>query len=242
MAEDITTNTPSLIGTHGDWIRTLLFDATSRTLFVGDDTGHVLQYKRDRESGAFTLLKDFGDLGIGRVVSSTVVRDFAIFGGWKTNKIRAIKIKESQVLEGTLETAFNNVYSLQTCRVSDSNTLISVGGYKPSYSSTSSDVYRVKTQTQPPTPKPESTKITHSPTPSPEHSSRDILDALAWGIHKYIHTLFRVYADKHSVNLDKCREPEYLIKSSSQEGDRLRVRPRPEAGRHHPQLRAREPR
>lgn len=189
IAEDITLNKSSRIATHKNEINTVIFDEASSSLFVGDDTGHVLQYKKDKESGTFTFLKDYGNLGIGYIISSSVLQDLVFFGGFETSKIRVISIKEGGLLGGFVETAFKTVYSIQTCRVSYSKTVISVGGNKGSYCSICSDVYRVKmneAELSPCDASVESLSLVKK-----DYSSREIMDILLYGVRVYFETLLR---------------------------------------------------
>ena len=141
MIEDITSNSPAQIGEHKDDIRTLLFDEASKTLLVGDDSGHVLQYKQG-ESGEFSLLKDYGNVGVGCVRSSTQVGDFTVFGGTK-QKIKVIDIQSQRLLEGSIETAYEDINSLRACRLTSEKVLLSVGGRNPSFSESKTDVFEI---------------------------------------------------------------------------------------------------
>ena len=64
VMEDITTKEVSEIGKHGKFIYTVLYHEESRSLLVGDHTGHVVQYQKKEDSNSFTKVKDYGDVGI----------------------------------------------------------------------------------------------------------------------------------------------------------------------------------
>ena len=130
MIEDITLRNPRQIGTHGDCIETVLFDSLTRSLLVGDVNGHVRQYKKEKES--FTMVKDYGDVGVGVVYSSTQVGRYAIFGGDK-NSLVAIDVSEQRVCAGYLKSSFEWTFSLQICEGVGSNVYLSLGGEYAKY-------------------------------------------------------------------------------------------------------------
>ena len=135
MIEDITQGNPRQIGTHGDLISTVLFDSMTQSLLVGDYKGHVKQYKK--ENGSFTMVKDYGKVGVGEVLSSTQVGRFAIFGG--RYFLVAINISEQKVFPEVLKSPFGCTYSLQVCKGACSNVYLSLGGSSPKYCSDVSD-------------------------------------------------------------------------------------------------------
>ena len=209
MLEDITRNKPSLIAEHGDELNTLLYDPETETLLVGDDTGHVIQYKRE-ESGGFTFLKDFGDVGVGYVTASTKMGGFGVFGGYDTSKIVVIDLKESKICKGTITTAFKRIFSLRVCRVSETETLLSVGGRKPSYSGSLTDVFRVKIELSNPEETESKEAVNDIPSPSKKFISGEKTDTLMWGLKIYVEQLFRNYSQKYSVNRVKCKSMDYI--------------------------------
>ena len=139
-AEDITTGKASQIGTHPNNITTVLYDEASKTLFAGDSSGHLIQYQKD--SASFSQLKNYGDLGLGCLRSSTLVKNLAIFGGSKKCVV-AIDTKTKEVVSGPVTTAFTYVYTLTPCEVSGSRTLLSVGGATVNYSDTRTDIFQL---------------------------------------------------------------------------------------------------
>ena len=136
MMEDITQGNPRQIGTHCDLIRTVLFNSLTQSLLVGDQNGQVKQYEKENQS--FTMIKDYGDLGVGWVVSSTQVGGFAIFGGTDYSLV-AIDISKRRVFPELLKSPFGLTYSLEVCEGVDSNVYLSLGGGLPDYSSDASD-------------------------------------------------------------------------------------------------------
>ena len=136
LIEDITQGNPRKIGTHGGTISTVLFDSLTQSLLVGDYKGHVKQYKKVNQS--FTMVKDYGDVGVGVIVSSTQVGRFAIFGG-NMSYLVAIDIFKQRVYAGLLKSPFEWTNSLQVCDGVGSNVSLSLGGNGLKYSFDRSD-------------------------------------------------------------------------------------------------------
>ena len=146
IAEDITTNKVTHIGTLTNRILTVLYDPKTLSLFAGDESGHLHQYKHQKngDSGSFLLVKNYGDIGLGGLESSELVGDLAVFGGTEKS-LGVVDVRKKELVKGTFETAFKWIHSLQVCKVSKTRTLLSVGGYDPSYSNSLSDIFEVKT-------------------------------------------------------------------------------------------------
>ena len=140
IVEDITQGNPTQIGTHGGIIQTVLFDSLTQSLLVGDIYGTLKQYKKEKQS--FTMVKDYGDVGVSIVYSSTQVGRFCIFGG-NNHSLVAIDISEQQVCPGRLKSPFSITFSLQVYHGTGSNVYMSLGGLSPNYSSDASDVLDV---------------------------------------------------------------------------------------------------
>lgn len=138
IIEDITTNKATTFGKHEFTIQTLLYHKVTRSLFAGDFTGHVKQYKQSRGDLLFSLVKDYGDAGIGSLYSCAQVGGFGVFGG-RHRSFVAIDILERRVCEGNLKSPFNCTYSLQVCHGLNQKVYLSLAGSLPSKSSTISD-------------------------------------------------------------------------------------------------------
>ena len=136
IVEDITQGNLRQIGRHGVLIYTVLFDNHTQSLLVGDYNGHVKQYKKVNQS--FTMVKDYGNVGVGVVCSSTQVGRLGIFGG-NNRSLIAIDIAEQRVCPGFLKSPFWWTYSLQVCEGAGSKVYLSQGGDDPDYSSDASD-------------------------------------------------------------------------------------------------------
>ena len=136
--EDIITNKASTFGNHEDRIYTLLYHEVTQSLFTGDYTGRIKQYKRGNSTHAFNLVKDYGDVGIGQVLSSGQVGRFALFGGCNLALV-AIEVLERWVYNKKIESPFINIFCLQVCHGVDQAVYLSIGGYKQSHFWRSSD-------------------------------------------------------------------------------------------------------
>lgn len=136
IIEDITQGNPTQIGTHGCSIITLHFNSLTQSLLVGDLNDEVKQYQK--KNGLFSMVKDYGKVGVDRVFSSTQVGRFAFFGGGDRSLV-AIDICEQRLCPGRLKSPFLKTYSLQVCKGLGSKVYLSLGGYDPEYSSDKSD-------------------------------------------------------------------------------------------------------
>ena len=144
MMEDISLKKVTQLGTHKNWINTVLYDEATNSLFAGDGNGHVLQYKKEDESSSFTLFKDHGHLGIDHVCSSGKLGRFAFFGGQK-DSIKVIDMDRNELLEGSVKTGFGRVLSLRVCRMEEiKKVLLSVGGRFPSFSGDNTDIFELQ--------------------------------------------------------------------------------------------------
>ena len=140
MMEDITEGNPTQIVTHSDKISTLLFDSLTQSLLVGDYKGHVHHYKKENQS--FTMIKDYGDMDVGPVLTSTQIGNFAIFRGTK-RCLFGINISEQVIYDFLQKNPFLKTYSLQVCEGVGSKFYLSILGESPEYSSNASDFLNV---------------------------------------------------------------------------------------------------
>ena len=136
IMEDITQGNPRQIGTHGGEIYTVLFDSLTQSLVVGDSKGDVKQYKKVNQS--FMMIKDYGNVSVNYVMSSTQVGRFAIFGG-DDYSLAAIDISGQRVCVGPPRSPFKYTYTLQACEGLGSKMYLSLGGFIPIYYSDTSD-------------------------------------------------------------------------------------------------------
>ena len=140
--EDILNKKTTTFGKHEDIIQTLLYDKLTESLFAGDCSGHVKQYKRLSGNHPFTLVKDYGNVGIGEVYSSAQVGAFAFFGG-QNHSVIAINIQDKRLCENKIKSPFCKTSFLQVCHGLDQKVYLSLGGMTPEYSSTVSDFLEV---------------------------------------------------------------------------------------------------
>lgn len=140
IIEDITLGTATEIGVHSGWVRNVLFDAKTFSIFVGDTKGYLMQYQKKREG--FILLKDYGKLGIGQIRASAQVGGFAIFGG-EDHSFVAVDISQQRPCPGLIKSPFLFTHSLQVCHVKSSKVYLGFGGSSPKYSRNTSDFLEV---------------------------------------------------------------------------------------------------
>ena len=143
VSEDLTTKVTTTIGTLSSNIKTVLYDLKTKSLFAGDIDGGLHQYQRSRDEDPFELVKDYGNIGIGSILSSCLCGDLAFFGGTGSS-LAAVKISEKKRVKGTFKTAISGILSLEAFRVSESRVLISVAGVNPFYLESLSDVLELE--------------------------------------------------------------------------------------------------
>jgi hypothetical protein len=149
ICEDITrndSNAYSQIAKHEKRIYTVFYNVLTKTLFVGDYTNVVIEYKQNGNNLSWTETKNYGDIDVGCVLSVTQIGDILLFGGYSSYKIRAIDTKKKTLLSGTLETPFGCNYSLQVCELLDKKLYLSICGRDPNYSGNKTDIYDVTNQ------------------------------------------------------------------------------------------------
>ena len=134
VTEDIITNKSTTFGIHENFIYTLLYDKMTKSLFADDGRGYVIQYKKRSKNHPFCLVKNYGYLGIGSILSCAQVGGFAFFGG-ENYSIVAINIRERGLCEGFLKSPFWDSFSLQVCHGLDQKVYLSILGNDRSYSS-----------------------------------------------------------------------------------------------------------
>ena len=115
---------------------TLAVDEASNVLLAGSkNSGHgqVVQY--DLSTGQ--AIKNYGQVGIGNVLSSTRVENLWLFGGCEF-KITAIDSVRRRVVHTPVATAFRYIYSMTVYNLKNakqkSQVLLLVDGNRPNYS------------------------------------------------------------------------------------------------------------
>ena len=212
VAEDITSNAVTQIGTLSSSIYTVLYEPKSRSLFAGDEHGHLHQYHKAEDITSFALVKDHGDIGFGELQSSALVGDLAIFGG-TDSCLAALDIPKKELLSGSFKTAFRDIYSLQVCQMSKSRALLSVGGTSPSYSNWVSDIFEVQTREELPastfstqTESSESTPalVSDPVIPDPQYSKKMVRTLLS-DVFAYVDILLRNFTCHYEARLQQTR-------------------------------------
>jgi hypothetical protein len=144
ISEDITSNENDAfneIYQCEDTIFTVFFHAVSECLLAGGRDGKLRQYKKGKDTKGWTLVKDYGDIGIGWINSAEEIGNLIIFGG--TFELKVIDCVNQEPLKGTFDTAITNVCSLQICELSKQQMYLSVNGNGPCYSNDRSDLFEV---------------------------------------------------------------------------------------------------
>ena len=125
-----------------DYVYTLAVDEPSNVLFAGSynqGSSQVVQY--DLSTGQ--VLKNYGQVGICRVLSSARVGNLWLFGGF-TSKITVIDSAKRRVVHEPVTTAISRIFSMTVCSLQNgkrnSKTLLFVVGRYPDYSDAKTDV------------------------------------------------------------------------------------------------------
>lgn len=127
-------------------IYTLSLNEEADSLVVGEENkleGRVIQY--ELKSGK--LVKDYGPVGIGSVISSKNYQNFFIFGGYKSSKIQIIDSIRKVVLQEPFETAIKIIDSLDFCILNpnapDEQNVLAVAGRQSDYSAGKTDIFDI---------------------------------------------------------------------------------------------------
>lgn len=161
--EDITCeNFPIEFGNKLLGAKALLYNADLRVLLVGDANGKVIQYSQDNN---WLLQKDYGHLGVGMILACAQFGDFGVFGGSAGNycNLRVINVKTQKLLLQKVETAFQQISSLEFGSSSWSTFLLVSGG-SPNFSHRT-DLFLVSKQNtqQSPLQKKQQSNLSQSP-------------------------------------------------------------------------------
>ena len=124
------------------YITTVVFDGKTGSLYCGNNQHQIHKYKVDTARKSCKKVKDFGDLGMGLIISSHRFIHFIFFGGnW--GKIRVLDLSTGEFLPGHLETSIWNIQSLQVCVKSNNQIYLAVSGNEPVYSKNKTDLFDV---------------------------------------------------------------------------------------------------
>jgi hypothetical protein len=110
-------------------VNALIVDESRDTLLAGEGNkgqGKVVQY--NLSSGE--MIKDYGPIGIGKVLCGARMNNFVFFGGVSGN-LRIIDTISKELIMEPIETCIGDVYDLEVCLIDDeedAKVLISVDG------------------------------------------------------------------------------------------------------------------
>jgi hypothetical protein len=144
ICEDITKNDGnafSQISMHRGNIAAIFYNALSKSLFVADCKGVVIEYQENENNLSWTQTKNYGNLGIKDIISVDQIGDIMIFGGYGSYLIKAINTTNKKLLDGTVKTAICNIRSLKVCELPDNKIYLSVCGVNANYSGNQTDIY-----------------------------------------------------------------------------------------------------
>lgn len=142
VSEHISTANPcsTSVGTFKSQITNLAFSKPLSFLLVGTENGHLRQYSFSY--GKLQIQADYGDLGIGPIGSSSLLGHVLVVGSGETNKIKFVDVRD-QVIDNTcVDTAVKSTSTLQFC-LTQKSVFVGVGGDKPDYSQSRSDLFDV---------------------------------------------------------------------------------------------------
>ena len=123
-------------------ITTLVYDEDTGSFYSGDTNGRLFKCKLDKTSKTFERVKDFGDLGIGYIISSYRFKHFVFFGGI-LNRIIVLDLSTGELLPRHLETAIGCICSLQVCVMNHNKIYLAVSGTSYNYSGDKTDLFDV---------------------------------------------------------------------------------------------------
>lgn len=127
LVEDLHEGSSFRFGDHEDAVTSLIFDHKKATLLAGDLAGHVIQYKLDLVKQKSLQTKNYGNLGIGQITSSSKLMNFVFFAGTK-NIIKVMDFSQRQMVWGQLSPIRNWVLSFRVCVVDKSSICLVVVG------------------------------------------------------------------------------------------------------------------
>ena len=117
-------------GIHLNPILTILIMESLNCLFAGDKSGRLIQYSLETDSGR--VQKDYGNLGIGQIISSAKFKNLAVFGG-NNGKIILINGAAKEVLIPSVKVTNIEIKSLEFCHLKNSlsKLLLVINGINP---------------------------------------------------------------------------------------------------------------
>jgi hypothetical protein len=148
IMEDITGKAkPVRIGNNNKFVTTFTLIEESNMLLVVEcdfngQNPKLIQYKLNPKASTWSIIKDYGDLGIEQVFSYARIGKLVIFGG-QNYCLRVVDFEEMRLVGDPYETAIKQVFSLSICEVSETRVLLSVNGNTFDYSEKKSDILNI---------------------------------------------------------------------------------------------------
>ena len=127
---------------YTNFITTLVFDEKTGSLYNGNSNGNLIQHKVDTANQICKEVKNYGDLGIGKMTSSHRFMDFVFFGG-NQGKIKVLDLSTGKLLSGHLETSIRKIYSIQVCKKSPKEIYLAVSGWDSDYTDDKTDLFDI---------------------------------------------------------------------------------------------------
>ncbi|MEL6803322.1 MAG: hypothetical protein AAFO91_05970 [Bacteroidota bacterium] len=136
LMEDMTRQSPEVIGKFKYPIASVLYDQDTDSLFAADRSGHLTQYRKTatprlfglfKDAVSFAVSKDLGNLGIGETFSCARAFDLAVFGG-SEGSVAVVNIPERRLYKSKTKVGVGRALTLEVCPCTDSEVYLSVGG------------------------------------------------------------------------------------------------------------------
>ena len=128
--------------TTGYFITIPFYDEETGFLYCGEIEGELQKLKFDNEKKTCKLVKNYGDLEIGRNTSYYRFLDNVFFGG-NEGKIKVLDLSTAEFFPDYLYTSIGWIISLQICRKSLDKIYLTVTGSEYDYSDDKTDLFDV---------------------------------------------------------------------------------------------------
>ena len=125
-----------------NFITNMFYAQDTESFYIGDLYDDLYKYKLDKTNKSCKKVKAYGNIGIGRIISSHRFMNFVFFGG-SNNKIKVLDLSRDKLLPGHLEAAIGCIYSLKVCVKSQDEIYLTVSGQYPNYSDDKTDLFEV---------------------------------------------------------------------------------------------------
>ena len=141
VMEDITDSKDSFLrfGNHRKSIYAVLFVKETNSLFSGDENGDLFEYKLDKNRNV-SLVKHYGNIGIGTINSGVYLGSVLILGGNKS-LIRVLDMGKKVLVGKPFKTAVEFNHSLRLCKTEDSRVLFITSGILYNYTNFTGDIF-----------------------------------------------------------------------------------------------------